>query len=151
MNVTMLIGRLTKDPELRMTSGGHAVTSFTVAVNRDYAKEGEQQADFIQCQAWRKTAEAIANNLHKGSRIGIEGRIQTRSYDNQQGQRVYITEVVANRVEFLDSKPQQGQGQAQGYQQGNQPPQGYNASQGFQAPYADMGHPIDISEDDLPF
>lgn len=106
-NVT-LVGRLTKDPDLKYTGTGTAVASFTLAVNRVYKKENdEQKADFINCVVWRKTAESLANYTSKGSLVGIEGRIQTRSYDNQQGQRVYVTEVVAEVVSFLDTKNSQ--------------------------------------------
>lgn len=107
MNHVQLIGRLTKDPELRYTSQGIAVATFTLAVQRNYSdNNGERQTDFIQCISWRKLAETIANHLVKGSLIACEGRIQTRNYENQQGQRVYVTEVVVNEVQFLESKEQ---------------------------------------------
>lgn len=107
MNHVQLIGRLTKDPELRYTSQGTAVATFTLAVQRNYSdNNGERQTDFIQCISWRKLAETIANHLVKGSLIACEGRIQTRNYENQQGQRVYVTEVVVNEVQFLESKEQ---------------------------------------------
>ena len=107
MNHVQLIGRLTKDPELRYTSQGVAVATFTLAVQRNFSDgNGERQTDFIQCIAWRKLAETIANHLVKGSLIACEGRIQTRNYENQQGQRVYVTEVVVNEVQFLESKEQ---------------------------------------------
>lgn len=104
INRVVLVGRLTKDPELRYTPNGIAVTNFTLAVNRSFKQDGEQQADFINCQVWRKQAENTANYLRKGSLAGVEGRIQTRSYDNQEGKRVYITEVVADSVQFLEPK-----------------------------------------------
>lgn len=107
MNHVQLIGRLTKDPELRYTSQGVGVASFTLAVQRNYSdNDGERQTDFIQCISWRKLAETIANHLVKGSLIACEGRIQTRNYENQQGQRVYVTEVVVNEVQFLETKEQ---------------------------------------------
>ncbi|OUZ13598.1 single-stranded DNA-binding protein [Enterococcus cecorum] len=107
MNHVQLIGRLIKDPELRYTSQGIAVATFTLAVQRNYSdNNGERQTDFIQCSSWRKLAETIANHLVKGSLIACEGRIQTRNYENQQGQRVYVTEVVVNEVQFLESKEQ---------------------------------------------
>lgn len=107
MNHVQLIGRLTKDPELRYTSQGIAVATFTLAVQRNYSdNNGERQTDFIQCISWRKLAETIVNHLVKGSLIACEGRIQTRNYENQQGQRVYVTEVVVNEVQFLESKEQ---------------------------------------------
>ncbi|MGO5436089.1 single-stranded DNA-binding protein [Enterococcus cecorum] len=107
MNHVQLIGRLTKDPELRYTSQGVGVATFTLAVQRNYSdNNGERQTDFIQCISWRKLAETIANHLVKGSLIACEGRIQTRNYENQQGQRVYVTEIVVNEVQFLESKEQ---------------------------------------------
>lgn len=107
MNHVQLIGRLTKDPELRYTSQGTGVATFTLAVQRNYSdSNGERQTDFIQCITWRKLAETIANHLVKGSLIACEGRIQTRNYENQQGQRVYVTEVVVNEVQFLETKEQ---------------------------------------------
>lgn len=107
MNHVQLIGRLTKDPELRYTSQGLGVATFTLAVQRNYSdNNGERQTDFIQCISWRKLAETIANHLVKGSLIACEGRIQTRNYENQQGQRVYVTEVVVNEVQFLETKEQ---------------------------------------------
>ncbi|NME49882.1 single-stranded DNA-binding protein [Enterococcus cecorum] len=107
MNHVQLIGRLTKDPELRYTSQGVGVATFTLAVQRNYSdNNGERQTDFIQCISWRKLAETIANHLVKGSLIACEGRIQTRNYENQQGQRVYVTEIVVNEVQFLESKKQ---------------------------------------------
>lgn len=107
MNHVQLIGRLTKDPELRYTLQGVGVATFTLAVQRNYSdNNGERQTDFIQCISWRKLAETIANHLVKGSLIACEGRIQTRNYENQQGQRVYVTEVVINEVQFLETKEQ---------------------------------------------
>lgn len=100
-NVT-LIGRLTKEPELRYTSSGTAVATFTLAVNRTYTNEsGQREADFINCVLWRKAAETFCNYTNKGSLVGINGRIQTRNYENQQGQRVYVTEVVVEQYQFL--------------------------------------------------
>lgn len=135
MNTVNLIGRLTKDPELKYTPAGKAVVNFTLAINRPFkSQNGENEADFIMIQAWGKTAENTANFLSKGSQAAVVGRIQTRNYENQQGQRVYVTEVVADYVQFLDPK-QNGQGQQnQGYsqQQGynqNQQQQGYNQNQ----------------------
>ena len=107
MNHVQLIGRLTKDPELRYTSQGVGVATSTLAVQRNYSdNNGERQTDFIQCISWRKLAETIANHLLKGSLIACEGRIQTRNYENQQGQRVYVTEIVVNEVQFLERKEQ---------------------------------------------
>lgn len=103
-NVT-LVGRLTKDPDLRYTASGTAVATFTLAVNRNFANQsGNREADFINCVIWRKPAETMATLAKKGSLIGVVGRIQTRTYDNQQGQRVYVTEVVADNFQLLESK-----------------------------------------------
>ena len=105
MNTVQLVGRLTRDVELRFTSSGTAVGSFTIAVNRNFTnQQGEREADFISCVIWRKAAENLANFTRKGSLIAIDGRLQTRSYDNQQGQRVYVTEVVVNNFDLLESR-----------------------------------------------
>ena len=105
MNKVQLIGRLTKDPELKITANGISVCSFTVAVNRRYRNpQGEYEADFINCVAWRQAAELIAKHFYKGSMLGIVGSIQTRSYDNKDGTRVYVTEVSVEEVHFVDSK-----------------------------------------------
>src|SRR5690625_1007059 len=105
MNRAVLVGRLTRDPDLRYTSNGHAVANFTVAVNRPFKSEnGEQEADFVNCVAWRKQAENLANYMRKGSLVGVDGRIQTRSYENQEGRRVFVTEVLAEHITFLESR-----------------------------------------------
>ena len=102
INRAILVGRLTRDPDLRYTASGAAVATFTVAVNRQFTnQQGEREADFINCVMWRKPAENFANFTHKGSLVGIDGRIQTRSYENQQGTRVYVTEVVAENFSLL--------------------------------------------------
>lgn len=140
INRTVLIGRLTKDVELRHTAKGDAVASFTVAVNRQFTNsQGEREADFINCVMWRKAAENFAKYTHKGSLVGIDGRIQTRSYENQQGQRVYVTEVVADNFSLLDSKSK-----------GNQQNNARQASTPGD-PFANDGQSIDIGDDDLPF
>ena len=169
INRVVLVGRLTKDPELRYTPNGVAVATFTLAVNRIFANQnGEREADFISCQVWRKTAENVANYLRKGSLIGIEGRIQTRNYENQEGKRVYITEVIADSVQFLEPKGS-GQQQRQGFypdasqefgtasnfsgQPAYASPQGNYGTRTKQDDSSFMGQnePIDISDDDLPF
>ncbi|UJM30708.1 single-stranded DNA-binding protein [Enterococcus faecium] len=105
INTVALVGRLTKDPELRTTTSGTGVATFTLAVNRDFKDaNGNREADFINCVAWRKTAEILANYTKKGSLIGLIGRIQTRSYENQQGNRVFVTEVVVERFNLLESR-----------------------------------------------
>lgn len=147
MNNVNLIGRLTKAPELKQTASNTSVLTSTLAVDRAFKNQnGEREADFINIVAWRQTAEIIAKYCGKGSQIGIVGRIQTRNYENQQGQRVYVTEVVAEHVEFLDSKNDNQQGQSNGY---NQQPQ----QNGYMQQKSSFGksNPMDISDDDLPF
>ena len=105
INNVVLVGRLTKDPDLRYTSSGSAVASFTLAVNRNFTNQnGNREADFINCVIWRKPAETMANYARKGTLLGVVGRIQTRSYENQQGQRVYVTEVVCENFQLLESR-----------------------------------------------
>lgn len=142
LNNVSLVGRLTKDVELRYTPSNVAVATFTLAVNRTFKNEnGEREADFINCVMWRQQAENLANWAKKGALIGITGRIQTRSYDNQQGQRVYVTEVVAEQFQLLESKGQQGNQSQQRPAQQQAPDFSRNAN----------GNPLDISDDDLPF
>ena len=165
MNVANLVGRLTKDIELKYTQSGTAVASFTLAVNRSFKNDaGEYEADFINCVIWRKGAENLANFTRKGSQIGIEGRIQTRNYDNQQGQKVYVTEVVVNNFHLLEPRNvteqrpagQQQQYQGNGYQNNNyqqqqQPQQQqYNYNYGHESALAE-GRPVQVNQDDLPF
>lgn len=122
INRVVLVGRLTKDPELKYTQGGLAVVRFTLAVNRAFSNnQGEREADFIQCVAWRKQAENISNYLRKGSLAGVDGRIQTGSFEGQDGKRVYTTEVVADSTQFLEPRnnAQQGAQQTQQQQQTN--------------------------------
>ena len=104
MNKVILIGRLVKDPEIRYTQSGKGVASFVLAVDRRFSKEGQQTADFIPIVAWNKLAEICGDNLVKGRRISVEGRMQVRNYDAQDGTKRYVTEVIADEVEFLDSK-----------------------------------------------
>lgn len=149
INTVTLVGRLTKDPELRYTPSGVAVARFTLAVNRQYKKEGEQQADFINVVTWRKTAENTANFLRKGSLAGVGGRIQTGSYDGQDGKKVFTVEVVAENVQFLEPKSANntpnGNGNTNGYQQQQNAPQSnYNNQEAFNTS-------VTIGEDDLPF
>lgn len=141
LNNISLVGRLTKDVDLRYTQSNVAVATYTLAVNRTFKNEnGERETDFINCVMWRQQAENLANWAKKGALIGITGRIQTRSYDNQQGQRVYVTEVVAETFQLLESKGQQGN-------QGQQKPQ----TQQQVPDFSRQGAPMDISDDDLPF
>lgn len=149
MNNVNLIGRLTKAPELKQTASNTSVLTGTLAVNRTFKNQnGEREADFINIVAWRQTAEIIAQYCGKGSQIGVTGRIQTRNYENQQGQRVYVTEVVAEHVDLLDSKSDsqsnfqnsQGQNANNSYQNQNN---GFNSNFNAQS--------MDISDSDLPF
>lgn len=160
INSTVLVGRLTRDPELKFTQSNIAVASFSLAVNRTFKDaNGEREADFINCVIWRQQAEHLANWAKKGALIGITGRIQTRSYENQQGQRVYVTEVVAENFQILESRNSQGNQQHQGnsFQNGNSS-QGEIVNNGYnqQAPNfgrsnSMQGNPMDISDDMLPF
>ena len=135
INRTVLTGRLTKDTELKYTQSGQAVASFTLAVDRQFTNaQGEREADFVQCVIWRKAAENFSKFTHKGSLVGIDGRIQTRSYDNKQGNRVYVTEVVVDNFSLLESK---GTPQQNGSSKND--------------PFANNGSPIDVSDEDLPF
>lgn len=138
LNRVVLIGRLTKDPELRYTPSGVAVTKFTLAVDRPFTSQnGEREVDFINIVVWRKAAEACANYLKKGRLTALEGRIQVRNYENNEGRRIYVTEINADNVRFLESAKKD---------EGQDNPQNNNVD-----PFADDGKPIDISSDDLPF
>lgn len=142
INSVALNGRLTRDVDLRYTTSGIAVGQFTLAVDRRFkSKSGNRETDFISCQIWRKSAENLANYAHKGSLIGIEGRIQTRTYDNKQGQKIYITEVIAENFSLLDPKPAQQTDNAR--VSSNRDTQGTTNQP--------SGKPIDVNDDDLPF
>ena len=152
MNQTFLLGHLTKDPELWYLRNNTAVATFTVAVNRTFTNQsGEREADFINIVVWRKQAENVKKYLVKGSLVGIDGRIQTRNYENQEGKRVYVTEVVADNVQFLGSKNQRNTSVSpqdfSGYENQN-PPETTNISD---EPFADFGETIELSEDDIAF
>jgi single-strand DNA-binding protein len=174
MNKVILIGRITKDPELRRTPTDVPVVQFTIAVNRNYQnKNGERQADFISCVAWRNQAENLARYIKKGGLLGVEGNLQTRTYDDQGGVRRYITEVICDQISFLEPKkndqngyndfnqmpvpPMSGyQGQYQGNQNSynnNNYQNNYNNSNDFNNsnPFDDIDKAFDISSDDLPF
>ncbi|WP_172370282.1 single-stranded DNA-binding protein [Sporosarcina jiandibaonis] len=173
INSVVLVGRLTKDPELKYTQGGVAVTRFTLAVNRPFTnQQGQREADFVNCVTWRKQAENTANFLRKGSLTGIEGRIQTSNFEGKDGNRVFMTEVVADSVQFLEPRsanaggrseegsnaPYQGapfQGGAQqqqpSYQQSNYQPNQQNYTRTNDDPFSTGGGPIEVSDDDLPF
>lgn len=150
LNRVILIGRLTKDPDLRYTPSGVAVTQFTLAVDRPFSGgEGrEREADFIPVVTWRQLAETCANYLRKGRLCAVEGRIQVRNYDNNEGKRVYVTEVIADNVRFLESNRNNERDDAPPDRGGGQSRQG---GQGNRDPFNDDGKPVDISDDDLPF
>lgn len=173
INRVVLVGRLTKDPELKYTQSGVAVTRFTLAVNRTFAnQQGQREADFINCVTWRKQAENTANFLRKGSLAGVEGRIQTSSFDGKDGNRVFMTEVVADSVQFLEPRgataersgvsnmgmgapsydaPPQQQYQQQPSQQSNYQPNQQNYTRTDDDPFSIGGGPVTVSDDDLPF
>ncbi|WP_059040645.1 single-stranded DNA-binding protein [Paenibacillus rubinfantis] len=176
LNRVILIGRLTKDPDMRYTPAGVAITQFNLAVDRPFTSNGgEREADFIPIVTWRQLAENCANYLRKGRLAAVEGRIQVRSYDNNEGKRVYVTEVVADNVRFLESPNREGGNggnggnrSAEGGNYGGSSGGGYGTGGGYGAggsyggnnssrgsrdydPFSDEGRPIDISEDDLPF
>src|SRR5699024_3901092 len=104
INRVVLVGRLTKDPELKYSQSGVGICNFTVAVNRNFKTQDGQDADFINCVVFKKAAESLANYQRKGNQVGIEGRIQTRTYENNEGKTVFVTEVIADSVQFLDPK-----------------------------------------------
>lgn len=163
LNRVVLVGRLTKDPDLRYTANGVAVANFTLAVNRPFSnQQGEREADFINCVVWRRPAENLANFMSKGSLVGVDGRVQTRNFEGQDGKRVFVTEIVADSVQFLESKgsggsnsQNSGQG-VEGYNKAQDQNQSSNtnnsnSNQNESDPFKDNGEPIDISDDDLPF
>ncbi|WP_270223450.1 single-stranded DNA-binding protein [Lacticaseibacillus paracasei] len=160
LNSVALTGRLTKDVDLRYTQSGTAVGSFTIAVDRQFrSANGERETDFINCAIWRKSAENFANFTHKGSLVGIEGHIQTRTYDNAQGQKVFVTEVIVENFALLESR-QASQNSPKSQQAANASAKATtNASQTTKNasranktdPFANNGQPVDISDDDLPF
>lgn len=151
INNVVLAGRITRDPELRKTPTGASVVSFTLACNRRFGsnQEGGQQADFINCVAWRQSADFMANYVKQGALLGVEGRIQTRSYKDQNDRTVYITEVVCDSVQILAQK-REGQAQSNPYQQA---PRQDVYRNDIQASYeSDFGSgTLDIASDDLPF
>ncbi len=155
MNKVFLIGRLTRDPELRYTSSNIATATFSIAVDRNFTNQsGEREADFINIVVWRKQAENVKNYLTKGSQVAIDGRIQTRSYDGQDGQKRYVTEVVADNVQFLGSKA--GNNGSQQAFNDNATPYDFSApaqptTDVSNDPFADFGSSIEISDDELPF
>lgn len=164
MNKVFLIGRLARDPELRYTGNNTAVASFTVAVNRTFTnQDGEREADFINIVVWRKQAENVKNYLSQGSQVAIEGRLQVRNYEDQNGTKRYVTEVIADNVEFIGSKrdsavssnnvnrsvpSNQGEPTPYDFKEDTSSNNGTDISND---PYKDFGASIEISDDELPF
>lgn len=147
LNRVVLVGRLTKDPEFRTTQSGVDVATFTLAVNRNFkSKNGEQQADFINCVVFRKQAENVNNYLNKGSLAGVDGRLQSRSYENAEGQRVFVTEVVCDSVQFLEPKNAQD---SNNNKSNNEVQQREKALQS-ENPFNNSNN-FDMDTDDLPF
>lgn len=171
MNKAFLIGRLTRDPELRYTGNNTAVASFTIAVNRTYTNQaGEREADFIPVVVWRRQAESVKNYLSQGSQVAVEGRIQVRNYDDQNGQRRYVTEIVADSVEFIGSRRDNNNSQGpstNNYNSGGasapstpaeptpydftDTPSSNNGTDISNDPYKDFGASIEIDDSELPF
>ena len=151
INNVVLTGRLTKDADLRYTGTGTAIASFSLAVDRQFkSANGEKETDFINVVAWRKTAETLANFTRKGSLIGIQGRIQTRNYENSEGKRIYVTEVVAESFTFLESKKQSdsnGSSNQSTTYQGN----GNNRTQAQNDPFLNSGQEVSIDDFEMPF
>ena len=169
INNVVLVGRMTRDAELRYTPSNQAVATFTLAVNRNFKNQnGEREADFINCVIWRQQAENLSNWAKKGTLIGFTGRIQTRNYENQQGQRVYVTEIVADNFQILESRAtregQSGGSYNGGFNNNNSSFGGSSNDGGFssqssqqtpnfgrdESPFGNS-NPMDISDDDLPF
>lgn len=144
INRVVLVGRITRDPELRKTNTGTSVVSFTLAVNRRFPKEGEQQADFINCIAWMQSADFMSNYVKQGALLGVEGRIQTRNYKDRSDRTVYVTEVVCDSVQILAQK--RAEEAPNDYGQVNYNQNDYSNSM------SEFGSDtVDISSDDLPF
>ncbi|MBQ8681419.1 MAG: single-stranded DNA-binding protein [Bacilli bacterium] len=174
MNKAILIGRLTRDPELRYTSSNRAVCQFTVAIDRPFTNQatGSREADFINVVVWDRTAENVGKYMAKGRLIAVEGRIQTRNYDNNEGRKVYVTEVVASNVQFLESRNAASNNGGNGFNSMPEPPiertpydfaeevpssnTAPSASQTMNIedekdPFASFGEQVEISDNDLPF
>ncbi|MEB7816699.1 single-stranded DNA-binding protein [Mammaliicoccus sciuri] len=162
INKAVLVGRLVRDPEYRTTPSGVQVATFTLAINRTFTNaQGEREADYINCVVFRKTAENVNQYLSKGKLAGVDGRIQSRSYDNKEGQKVYVTEVVCDNVQFLE--PKDSQNGSNSYQNGTSYQKGNNYAQNNQnvqqgqnkAKYDQQNNPFNngsnFNDDDLPF
>ena len=167
MNKAILIGRLTRDPELRYTSSNRAVCQFTVAIDRPFTNQasGQREADFINVVAWDKTGENVGKYMTKGRLIAVEGRIQTRNYENNEGRRVYVTEVIANNVQFLESRNAQNTNNNSinsmpeppmektpyDFANDNEKNEVEQTMDTENHPFASFGEQIEISDNDLPF
>lgn len=168
MNKAILIGRLTRDPELRYTSSNRAVCQFTVAIDRPFTNQasGQREADFINVVAWDKTGENVGKYMTKGRLIAVEGRIQTRNYDNNEGRKVYVTEVVASNVQFLESRntatnnntsfnnmpePPMEKTPYDFASGNNEVTSSSNTMDTENDPFASFGEQVEISDNDLPF
>jgi len=152
MNKVFLIGRLSRDPELRHTSNGTAVCQINVAISRPVAQGKDPETDFINVTVWNKPAENVAKYLSKGRQIAIEGRIQTRNYDNNEGKKVYVTEVIASNVEFLGSASDNNKTVSEPVEENpfdaDVPTEGANVDND---PFASFGEKVEISDNELPF
>lgn len=166
LNRAILTGRLTRDPELRYTTSGTAVVQATIAVDRQFKnQQGEREADFINLVIWRKAAENFANFTYKGSLVGIDGRIQTRTYENKQGQRVYVTEINVDSFSLLEPRQENNQQPNNNHSSqvpnnnarnatSNSPRQNQNAQSNYGNQNNDFGNggqSIDLADDELPF
>ena len=157
MNKALLIGRLTRDPELRATSTGRNVCQFSIAVNRNFTNaNGEREADFINCVVWDKQAENLVKYQKKGNQIAVDGRIQTRNYDDKDVKKVYVTEILASNISFLDSKGTGATGNTS-FNNLPEPPMVDTSSNNMETvsvekdPFEAFGDSIEISDNDLPF
>ena len=157
MNKAILIGRLTRDPELRTTPTGRNVCQFSIAVSRNFTNaNGEREADFINCVDWDKQAENLVKYQKKGNQIAVEGRIQTRNYDDKDGKKVYVTEILASNISFLDSKGTGATGNTS-FNNLPEPPMVDTSSNNMETvsvekdPFEAFGDSIEISDNDLPF
>ena len=139
MNKTILVGRNVKEIEYRTTTSGKGATAFTIAVNRDFKNaNGETEADFINCVAYGKTAELLSKYVKKGDRLAVEGRIQVRNYDNQEGKKVYVTEVIVQNIEFLETKS-------------NKKEETPAPEETTSDPFKEFGEELELTDADLPF